>query len=145
MRSIWSSGLFLSVFTLACARSSQMTSKSSAYRNSLAGDWTLTELGGRPAPTGAGGQHPTLRLDTDSSHVSGFAGCNRIAGGFTVDGQNIHFATLAMTKMACTEGMELEQRFADALAYTNRYELTASGLTFFDGNTPVARFSRTTQ
>lgn len=145
MRFVCRSAFLFSICALACARSSQMTSKPSAYRNSIAGDWTLTELGGRPAPTGAGGQHPNLRFDTDSSHVSGFAGCNRIAGSFTVDGQKLHFAPLAMTKMACIEGMELEQRFADTLARTNRYELTASGMTFFDGSTPVARFSRPTQ
>src|SRR5215472_10559708 len=104
--------LVVSIFALACNRPPQ-TLKAPEFRSSIAGfDWSLTELGGQPAPNGAGGQHVTIRFNADSGLVSGFAGCNRFAGGFTVEGQNLHFPPLAMTKMACTEGMELEQRFA---------------------------------
>lgn len=146
MRVVLHTALVFSVFALACARSPQMASKANEFRQSISGtEWTLTELGGKPAPTGAGGQHPTIQFHADSALVSGFGGCNRFAGGYTVDGQNLHFAPLAMTKMACTEGMELEQKFADALGHTNRYEVNATGMTFFDGNTPVARFARKAQ
>lgn len=143
MRVVLRSALVFFMFAPACARSPQMTSKASEFRHSIAGtDWTLTELGGQTAPAGTGGQHPSLRFNADSALVSGFGGCNRFAGGYTVEGQNLHFAPLAMTKMACTEGMDLEQHFADALGHTNRYELTSAGMTFFNGNTPVARFVR---
>ena len=138
--------LLVSMCALACARSPQMTSSPVEFRRAVSStEWTLSELGGQPAPAGASNQPATLRFDADSTHVSGFAGCNRYAGGYTVDGQSLHFAPLAMTKMACTQGVDLEQRLADALARTNRYELTATSLTFLDGSTPVARFTRSTK
>jgi len=131
------------LIALACSRPPKVTSTPADFRRSVSGgDWTLVELAGQPAPTGAGGRRPTLRFDADSAHVSGFAGCNRFAGGYTIEGQALHFRPLAMTKMACVDGMELESRVAEALGRTNRYEVAANGLTLFDGSTAVARFTR---
>ncbi|HKW46261.1 MAG TPA: META domain-containing protein [Gemmatimonadaceae bacterium] len=145
MRFVCRAAVVVSMCALACNRPPQ-TLKAPEFRGSIAGvDWSLMELGGKPAPTGAGGQRVTIHFDADSGRVFGFAGCNRFAGGYTVEGSNLHFPPLAMTKMACTEGMELEQQFADALIHTNRYEFNAAGLTFFDGSTPLARFTRANQ
>lgn len=114
------------------------------FRRAVASDnWSLTELAGQPAPTGAGGRRATLVFDLDSSRVSGFAGCNRYTGGYTVEGENrLRFTPLAMTKMACTEGMDLERQLGDALTRTDHFQLTDSMLYLYAGSTPVATFVR---
>ena len=129
---------------LACAQnSSQPVPSPAEFRRTVAGStWELTELAGQAAPTGAGGRRATLIFDADTARAGGFAGCNRYGGSYTVEGSTIRFGPLAMTKMACAEGMELEQRLAQALERTNRYETNGAQLTFFNGSEAVARFTR---
>ena len=91
-----------------------------------------------------GGRLPTLRFDADSARVAGFAGCNRFGGSYTVEGSTFHFGPLAMTRMACAEGMELEQRLARALQRVDRYVTAEDWIEFYAGPSVVARFSRVT-
>jgi heat shock protein HslJ len=107
------------------------------------GEWALVALRGQPAPMGAGNRPATLRFDTDSNRVSGFSGCNRAAGGFTLTGDSLTFSPLAMTRMMCTEGMELERSFADVIGATRTHRLTGDTLELLDGSGAVAaRFER---
>ena len=100
------------------------------FRTTVAGaDWELIELAGQPAPTGAGGRRATIRFEPDTPRVAGFAGCNRYFGTYTLDGQTIRFGPIGMTRMACAEGMTLENQLATALEATRRYELTTFDLT----------------
>jgi putative lipoprotein len=105
-------GVLIAAAVIACTRPAQVPAMAGT-------EWTLVELAGQPAPTGAGGRRATLRFGTDSARAAGFAGCNRYAGTYTVDGQTLHFGPLLMTKMACTEGNVAEighARFLYAVA-----------------------------
>ncbi|HTH61007.1 MAG TPA: META domain-containing protein [Paraburkholderia sp.] len=91
--------------------------------------WTLTgwqQAGGaaRAVPTGgASGEPLTLDLSTDGGqrHASGFSGCNRFAGSYTLKDGLLSFGTLASTRMACVgPGADIEQPFLDALAHIAR-------------------------
>ena len=86
-------------------------------------DWELTELQGVAPAVGAGGRRATIRLDADASRVAGFAGCNRYFGTYTLDGATLRFGAIGMTRMACAEGMTLEQQLSAALDATRRYEV----------------------
>ena len=103
--------------------------------------WNLVELNVQAAPTGAGGRPATLLLDQGEQRASGFAGCNRMSGSFTHSADSISFGPLAMTRMACTEGMELEQQYAEALERVRTLRLTAAGLELMSDSGTVARFS----
>ena len=103
--------------------------------------WNLVELDGQAAPTGMGGRPATLLLNREEQRASGFAGCNRMSGSFTHSADSISFGPLAMTRMACTEGMELEQRYAAALEKVTTLRLTAAGLELLSDGATVARFS----
>jgi heat shock protein HslJ len=116
------------------------------FRASVSGaDWELVELRGQPAPLGAGGRRATLRFDADSARVSGFAGCNRYFGSYTLDDDEpeISFGAVGMTRMACSEGMQLESQLAEALSRTSRYMIEAGRLALFDASNPLAVFVRT--
>ena len=129
-------------FVMSCQPPARTGDPAAAFRSAAAGEWVLVELFGEPAPAGAGGRPATLIFEADSSHAGGFAGCNRYGGSYTVTGDSLRFSPLIMTKMACSEGMTLEQRLAEALDSTRRYELGAGRLTLHGGSGKVARFER---
>ena len=93
-------------------------------------DWTLMRLGGEDVEPLADGRRPNLHFEPD--RVYGFTGCNRVTGGYRVDGPEMEFSQLAMTRMACAEGMELEQRFSSALETVTGYAVDGGRLLLLD-------------
>lgn len=134
----------LLVSTLLLAACQPNTPPATSAPSALAGDWALVELDAQPAPTGAGGKRATLTFNVDSTRVSGFAGCNRIAASFSLAADSIRFGPAIMTKMACNEGMELEGRVAAVLGNAVRYQLASGQLTLLGPSGSLAKFSRTT-
>lgn len=112
---------------------------------SLVGDWTLVELDAQPAPLGAGGRAASLSFQTDPAQVGGFAGCNRLTAAYTVAGDSLRIGVAALTKMACTEGMDLERRLSEVLTATTRYQVTTTELTLVGEAGTLARFTRATR
>jgi heat shock protein HslJ len=108
----------------------------------LTGEWKLVLLAGYSAPLGAGRRPATIAFDTATSKVSGFAGCNRFSGGYTSTGDSLRFGPLALTKMACEEGMELEHQLTDALSRTTRFEFVGRSLTLLADADSLATFER---
>ena len=76
--------------------------------------WTLVELNGRPASTGAGGEAATLQITAD--RASGFAGCNRFSSTYEMSGAALRFTAPVSTRMACAAGMELERSRGDPVS-----------------------------
>ncbi len=128
---------------VACQPSPMADPSPAEFRAAVSGvEWTLRELNGSPAPLGAGARAATLQFEADTARAAGFAGCNRWFGSYTLEGRALRFGAVGMTRMACSEGMELEQQFAAALEATRRYELTGTQLTMLGESGPVARFER---
>ena len=95
----------------------------------LAGrEWSLTSLGGAPAEPGNGGKPATLTFSDADNRVSGFAGCNRLAGTYQAKNDSLRIGPLALTRMACPSGMELETKFGAALDATRSYRITGNRL-----------------
>lgn len=138
---IASAVMALALFTGACHRPANADGGSPSPDALVGTAWTLTMLHGQPAPLGAGNRSATLIFDTNA-HVSGFAGCNRVAGSYTRSGDSLHIGPLVMTRMACTEGMELEQQYSGALGATQHYRITVGVLELLQGDTVLARFER---
>jgi heat shock protein HslJ len=105
-------------------------------------EWKLAALGGAPVGATATGQPATLVLTELSGQASGYAGCNRFSGTFTLTGSSLAFGPLAMTSMACAKGGDLERRYTSALAETTSYTVTGSGLELRKGSLVLARFTR---
>jgi len=106
-------------------------------------EWTLVSLDdGDDDPIEATARPVTLRLDASSGRASGYAGCNRYSGPYTLGGDSLSFGPAAMTKMACSVGMTTEQRFAAVLPLVARYALREATLELLDANgRAVATFS----
>jgi len=99
--------------------------------------WVLQSLGGKPAGLGAGGRAPDITLQGSESRAAGFAGCNQITGGYTLEGDQLSFGQMAMTRRACADGMELERDFAKALQETKSYRIEDDTLSLRDENGTV--------
>jgi heat shock protein HslJ len=135
----------LIVAAVAC-RQPPTSAGPAGFRAAVAGaDWELIELTSQPAPTGAGGRRATIRFEADTSRATGFAGCNSYFGTYTLKGTSLRFGQVGMTRMACSEGMQLEQQLSAALEATRSYILDANQLTLLGSEGPVARFQRRTQ
>ena len=67
---------------------------------------------------------PTLMLSTADGkrRASGFSGCNRYMGSYTLENNNLHFGPLAGTRMACLlpQTSQLESDYLNALEHIAR-------------------------
>ena len=105
-------------------------------------EWRLVELNGKAAGKGANGQPATLLLDTVAGRASGFAGCNRFSGHYTLTGAALTFGPLALTRMACATGDDLERSYTAALEQTTNLRVTSNGLELRADSLVVAKFAR---
>lgn len=104
--------------------------------------WYLSELNGKEVRSGNERTAHLLFSPGQVNTVAGFTGCNRLSGTFTLIGNyEIKFSPLAVTKMACVNDDKTESIFLPALAQTNRWQIENNILTFFNGQTAVAKFS----
>ena len=95
--------------------------------------WRLTSLPGQDLAVLGAGQYLTARFE--AGRVSGFSGCNRFMGSYTVDRDQLVLGQLAGTMMACPgAAMTIESAFQGSLAGTLRYVIVDDRLTL----TPVS-------
>lgn len=88
-----------------------------------------------------GAPEPNLLLREEGARAAGLAGCNRFAGSFRREGQALSLGPLAVTRMACADGVALEQEYLAALQATRRWNILAGTLELYDQQGAVlARF-----
>ena len=92
-------------------------------------NWIAEDIAGR-------GVVDRLRTEltlTAEGRAHGTGGCNRFAGGYTLDGPRLRFGAMAMTNMACAPAaMDQEQRFMAALAEVQGWRI-ANGILHLTG------------
>lgn len=115
---------------------------SSSTQPTLVGPtWTLVELNGQPAPMGADNRPATLIAESGSPNAGGFAGCNRWSSTYTFTmPDQIRFTAPISTKMACSEGMELEQRFLGTIVAMRTWTMSDSTLVLRGEGDAEAKF-----
>lgn len=103
--------------------------------------WKLVRLRNEPVLVGQNQREPHIILRAEDRRVSGSGGCNRLLGGYRLDGEQIAFGDLALTMMACITGMEREQAFLGALRDATRWRVIGSHLELFGSDDALlARF-----
>jgi copper homeostasis protein (lipoprotein) len=95
-------------------------------------EWNLIKLGDATVKVEDLHRRPELILDPTSHRVSGSGGCNRIMGGYELNGEMLTFGQMASTMMACASGMETEQNFLKALGQVKRWKITGHQLELMD-------------
>jgi putative lipoprotein len=103
-------------------------------------DWFLADLGGESVAAAADGRRPSIHFES-GGRVHGFAGCNTFTGTWETKGGSLVLSPLAMTRRACIEGMDTEQRYAVALEQVAGYEIEGERLVLRDADgEPLAVF-----
>lgn len=103
--------------------------------------WKLTHLNDEPIAADAEKKEEQfIVLAQENQRLTGFAGCNRIIGGYQVEDQRIAFS-MAVSRRACFKGEDAEAKFLAALSQAARWKVEGQNLELLDqdGKT-VARF-----
>ncbi|MGC4007850.1 MAG: META domain-containing protein [Pseudomonas sp.] len=72
--------------------------------------------------------------DDGTRRVAGFAGCNGMGGGYTVEGERITFTQMVSTLRACPQGMDTEYAFHQMLMAAQRWAIRGEQLDLFDAD-----------
>jgi heat shock protein HslJ len=103
--------------------------------------WKLVRLSDAPVRVTAKQREPHLIFANTDLRLSGSGGCNRVTGGFEVDGDTLRLRGMAGTMMACPIGMDQEQRFLQSMTTVERYRIRGSHLELLNAaGVVVARF-----
>ena len=77
----------------------------------------------------------TLSFNDSTKQVSGFAGCNRFFGSYTIEKNKIKFGPIGATKMLCHGAKEkIETAFFKALESANTLSIADNELKLLDNN-----------
>src|SRR5262245_11617987 len=90
--------------------------------------WKLTQLGDQVITTPEGAREIHLVLHPENQRVAGFSGCNRMMGGYVLDGDELRFAQMGGTMMACVSGMDIEKQFLAMFSQVARWEISGETL-----------------
>ncbi|WP_342595404.1 META domain-containing protein [Salinicola lusitanus] len=94
--------------------------------------WKLMTLDGEPVPVADNQREAHLVLDAQG-RVAGSTGCNRLMGGYRMEGDTLTFSQLASTRMACPGEMAtLEQGWLATLSETAHYSISGQSLVLKD-------------
>ena len=132
-RDRWSAALVLPALTIALALASCAHTGGGGGgeggvptpRPGLTGTaWRIVEIGGIAADATS---DATLRFESDT-WVSGSTGCNKFTGSVAIEADQLTFAPLATTGLACApELMTQERRLLDAIQEVRRFVLDPDG------------------
>lgn len=104
-------------------------------------DWKLIRLGDTPVHAASEQREPHFMLNSESRRVSGSGGCNRLAGSYELNGNQLRFSQMAGTLMACMEGMDTEKAFLDMLKRVSAWKIAGKQLELYDARGALlARF-----
>lgn len=118
--------LFITLLTLfALASPAQQTA------SPLNGSWKLVSASGNILKNIPEAQVPQLSFETGANTVTGFTGCNRLTGQFTVDKDQLTLGPIITTKKAC-ENMEVEMAVGKFLTNVGFYKVDQDKLYLYD-------------
>jgi len=95
--------------------------------------WVLVRLGEAPVVPQEGKAEPYIVLQAGTKEVIGHGGCNRLSGGYAIDGDALDLKELTTTRMACPES-DTEAAFLTALENVVRWRLMDNQLVLLDKN-----------
>ncbi|HET9220378.1 MAG TPA: YbaY family lipoprotein [Terriglobia bacterium] len=108
--------------------------------------WKLTRLSGKPVILAERQQEAFLIFRAADNGVAGSTGCNKLTGTYRLNGNALSLSGIAVTRMACVQGMDIEGGLFTALGKVAGWKIAGQNLELLDsGNGVVARFQATKQ
>jgi copper homeostasis protein (lipoprotein) len=93
--------------------------------------WVLVRIGDKPVMAEEGKPEPYIVLQGATKQVVGHAGCNRLSGGYTIEGDMLRLSEITTTRMACPN-LETENSLLNALETVARWKLMDNQLALLD-------------
>lgn len=127
--------ILLVTILVSCNTTNQIKEKEN---NTLLKKWELSVIDGKKVS-----ENPPIYLEfTADNVVSGFTGCNRLTGNYSLENKNeIKFNQLGLTRMACRDKeMEMERQILKMLKTTNNFSFENGKLIFNSGGSQLAVF-----
>ncbi len=93
--------------------------------------WVLVRVGDKQVMTEEGKAEPYIVLQAATSQVVGHAGCNRLSGGYTIQGDALRLSEITTTRLACPD-LETENALLNALETVARWKLMDNQLALLD-------------
>jgi putative lipoprotein len=100
--------------------------------------WKVIAINSNAYKTAEGQREAYIRFRNAENNAEGFAGCNNFSGGFEAEADRIKVGPMAITAMACINGMETEQQFLKALDEMNRYDIRGDTMRLYKDEIVVA-------
>ena len=88
-----------------CPECAEMDGSPAMQGLTLTGDWDIRQIG----DTLVTSDRP-YRLNFTNGQMTGFAGCNRLFGGYTVENDTLTFGSIGATRMACAGQSGADER-----------------------------------
>lgn len=131
--------LILGIAALAILASPGNAQRSRAHL--LDTEWKLTHLDGKTVTLTGKQRAPNLLFKSGENRLTGLTGCNRLSGTYRLNGAEMTFGGMVVTRMACVEGMELESAFLKTLEAVRAWKITQTRLELSDaGGNVIAAF-----
>jgi uncharacterized lipoprotein YbaY/heat shock protein HslJ len=106
--------------------------------------WRLTRLAGKPVILAQQQQEPYLIFRAADNIVAGSTSCNNLNGTYRLNGSALSLSGIAVTRMACAQGMDIETGLFTALGKVVAWRTVGQNLELLDpGKVVVARFQAT--
>jgi heat shock protein HslJ len=125
-----------------CPNNQQQAEMNSSSTTLFGKKWKLVEMNGGTNPAGNRPVKSTAYIEFDGKEqrFSGSGSCNRIAGGFKIEGSKLSFSQTISTKMACPND-NVETTFLKLLETTTRFKVEANKLQLYNGDLLILVFS----
>lgn len=124
----------------------QSCSEAKVSEADLKGSWVLRSLNQEAVSDAFKGNKPNIEFDFEKKTISGYSGCNRFNGAFTLEGNVFKSGNLATTQMLCLEANK-EGEFIGALGTSTGLVLNIENqlLSFKDGDTIILEFEKSSE
>lgn len=121
--------LFITVFLLNCGGAKDATVMKKDTANLSSGKYIVSTINGENI------NDLTIEFDTENKKVSGFSGCNRFFGDYTIEGTTLSFGALGTTRKMCAPKNNItEQNMLKALNEINGFKISRSRLHLLKDN-----------
>ena len=102
--------------------------------------WVLIEIDRKSPPAGVGEAEASIRF-VQEGRVTGFTGCNRFNGSYTLAGRSIRLGLNRTTRMACPASANIEIPYMVALDEARQIDVQGNSLYLLnEAGRPVAGF-----
>ena len=124
----------LATLVPACATTGEKGPQSAGTAELLETYWRPVEIAGKPVVIHGGTREPHIILRREGARVTGFTGCNTLAGGYVQDRDRLMFGKMITTRMACVAEASnaMEAAFVKALADAASYRIVGESLELRD-------------